>query len=127
MNRLTLREWMPILPWPPWPLAGHAEFGQNVVVGSMFVLRVALGNIPRGVCLDPHLHCKRTIPRLSVELPVMALECQYPFLLPMASRNFLVACYSEALFMQVTAPPRSRLVMCRAWTASTGGPGGHLC
>src|SRR5438093_3402709 len=74
MNRLSLREWMPILPWPPWPLAGHAEFGQNVVVGSMFVLRVALGNVPRGVCLDPHFHCKRTIPRLSVELPDLAFE-----------------------------------------------------
>jgi hypothetical protein len=33
------------------------------------VLRVTLGNVPRGVCLDPHFHCKRTIPRLSVELP----------------------------------------------------------
>src|SRR5712691_3437968 len=33
------------------------------------VLRVALGNVPRGVCLGPHFHCKRTIPRLSAELP----------------------------------------------------------
>ena len=23
MNRLSLREWMPILPWPVWPLAGQ--------------------------------------------------------------------------------------------------------
>src|SRR3989454_6178666 len=69
MKRLSLHEWMPMLPWPVCPLAGHATLGQNVVVGSMLVLRVALGNVPRGVCLDPHFHCKRTIPRLSVELP----------------------------------------------------------
>ena len=69
MKRLSLHEWIPRLPWPVCPLAGHAKFGQNVVVGSMLVLRVALGNVPRGVCLDPHFHCKRTIPRLSVELP----------------------------------------------------------
>jgi hypothetical protein len=35
-----------------------------------------LGNIPRGVCLDPHFHCKRTIPRLSVELPLGARIAQ---------------------------------------------------
>src|SRR5882762_841757 len=70
MKRLSLHEWIPMLPWPVCPLAGHAKFGQNVVVGSMLVLRVALRNVPRGVCLDPHFHCKRTIPRLSVELPV---------------------------------------------------------
>src|SRR6267378_780266 len=69
MKRLSLHEWIPMLPWPVCPLAGHAKFGQNVVVGSMLVLRVALRNVPRGVCLDPHFHCKRTIPRLSVELP----------------------------------------------------------
>jgi len=34
------------------------------------VLRVTLGNVPRGVCLDPHFHGKRTIPRLSA--------CHYP-------------------------------------------------
>jgi hypothetical protein len=33
------------------------------------LLRVTLGNVRRGVCLDPHFHCKRTVPRFSVELP----------------------------------------------------------
>src|SRR6476620_7881465 len=28
---------MPMLPWPLWPLAGHAILGQHVVVGSMLV------------------------------------------------------------------------------------------
>ena len=37
MKRLSLREWIPMLPWPLCPLAGHAIFGQNVVVGSMRV------------------------------------------------------------------------------------------
>jgi hypothetical protein len=31
---------------------------------------VTLGNVRRGVCLAPHFHCKRTVPRFSVELPV---------------------------------------------------------
>src|SRR5512134_3027294 len=30
---------------------------------------MTLRNVPRGVCLDPHFPCKRTIPRFSVELP----------------------------------------------------------
>ena len=34
MHRLSLREWIPILPWPLCPLVGHARLGQNVVVGS---------------------------------------------------------------------------------------------
>src|ERR1700675_4730578 len=69
MKRLSLREWMPIFPWPVWPLAGHARLGQHVVAGSMLVLRVALGNVPRGVWLDPRLYHKDTSPRLSGELP----------------------------------------------------------
>src|SRR5713101_2086687 len=58
-----------MLPWPLWPLAGHAKLGQNVVVGSMIVLQVSLGNVPRGVCLDPHCVYKYLFPRLRVELP----------------------------------------------------------
>ena len=50
------------------PLAGHATLGQNVVVGSMLVLRGALGNVPRGVCLKPHFVYKSIFPRLSAEL-----------------------------------------------------------
>ena len=44
--------------------------GQNVVAGSMLVLQGALGNVPRGVWLDPRLSHKDTSPRLAVELPV---------------------------------------------------------
>src|SRR4030095_3355993 len=35
----------------------------------MLVLQVALGNVPRGVWLDPRLHYKRSSPRLSAKLP----------------------------------------------------------
>jgi len=62
-----------------WPLAGHAQLGQHVVVGSMIVLRVALGNLPRGVCLDPRLHGKRTSARLSGELPLCEKNVQSAF------------------------------------------------
>src|SRR5215471_9822791 len=40
----------------------------------MLVLQVALGNVPRGVCLDPRLHYKRSSPRLSAELPADGVE-----------------------------------------------------
>src|SRR4029453_4771956 len=53
MNRCSFCEWIPILPWPVWPLAGQFLLGQNVVVGSMIVLLAVCGSIPRGVCLDP--------------------------------------------------------------------------
>src|SRR6266567_4176537 len=70
-KRLSLHEWMPMLPWPVCPLAGHATLGQNVVVGSMLVSSESRwGTYQEEVCLDPHFHCKRTIPRLAVELPL---------------------------------------------------------
>ena len=34
---------------------------------------------------------------------------------------------SQPLFMKVTTPPRSRLVIRRAWTVITREPWGHLC
>src|SRR4029450_13452895 len=53
MNRCSLREWIPILPWPVWPLAEQFQLGQNVVVGSMIVLLAGCGSLPRGVCWTP--------------------------------------------------------------------------
>src|SRR5580765_6449069 len=35
MKRCSLREWIPILPMPVWPLAWQCLLGQNTVVGSM--------------------------------------------------------------------------------------------
>src|SRR2546430_16671998 len=35
MKRCSLREWMPILPIPVWPLAWQCLLGQNTVAGSM--------------------------------------------------------------------------------------------
>src|SRR4051794_24061061 len=40
----------------------------------MLVLPVALGNVPRGVWLDPHLHYKRSSPRLRAELPGVCIQ-----------------------------------------------------
>src|SRR5215831_3855263 len=70
MNRCSFCEWIPILPWPIWPLAGQCLLGQNVVVGSMMVLLAWCGSMPRGVYLDPYLRYKCASPRLSAELPV---------------------------------------------------------
>src|SRR5712692_6984852 len=69
MNRCSFCAWIPIWPWPVWPLAGHARLGQHTVVGSMTVLLVVLGSMPRGVCLDPRFLYKYTSPRLNAELP----------------------------------------------------------
>src|SRR5712691_4033714 len=71
MNRCSFCEWIPILPWPVWPLAGHARLGQNTVVGSMTILLSWLcwGACQEEVCLDPRFLCNLTLPRLSVELP----------------------------------------------------------
>ena len=33
---------LPMLPWPVWPLAGHARLGQNTVVELMTILLLAL-------------------------------------------------------------------------------------
>src|SRR5438552_19049552 len=43
MNRCSFCEWIPILPWPIWPLAGQLLLGQNVVVGSMTLLLAVRG------------------------------------------------------------------------------------
>src|SRR5262249_3491743 len=45
MNRWSFCEWIPILPWPVWPLAGQSLLGQNVVVGSMTLLLAVRSNI----------------------------------------------------------------------------------
>src|SRR5438067_12650857 len=71
MNRCSFCEWIPILPWPVWPLAEHARLGQNTVVGSMTILRSWLcwGACQEKICLDPRFLCNLTPPRFSVELP----------------------------------------------------------
>src|SRR2546430_1006185 len=69
MNRCSFCEWIPILPWPVWPLAGQSLLGQNVVVGSMMVLLALCGSMPRGVYLGPHFRYKCASPRLSADLP----------------------------------------------------------
>src|SRR3989442_16042183 len=71
MNRCSFCEWIPILPWPVWPLAGHARLGQNTVAGSMTILLSWLcwGACQEKVCLDPRFLCNLTPPRFSVELP----------------------------------------------------------
>src|SRR2546425_195553 len=43
MKRCSFCEWIPILPWPVWPLAGQLLLGQNVVVGSMTLLLAVRG------------------------------------------------------------------------------------
>src|SRR5262245_38513761 len=62
---------MRMLPWPVWPLAGQARWGQNMNVGSMTVLLSwrCWGACQEGVCLDPHFYSKCTSPRFSGELP----------------------------------------------------------
>src|SRR5437016_13998348 len=81
MNRCSFCEWIPILPWPVWPLAGQSLLGQNVVVGSMMVLLALCGSMPRGVYLGPHFRYKCASPRLSAELPRQILAREIPVFL----------------------------------------------
>src|SRR5438105_8075087 len=74
MNRCSFCEWIPILPWPVWPLAGQSLLGQNVVVGSMMVLLALCGSMPRGVYLGPHFRYKCASPRLSADLPTCSMS-----------------------------------------------------
>src|SRR6266704_7068296 len=82
MNRCSFCEWIPILPWPVWPLAGHARLGQNTVAGSMTILLSWLcwGACQEKVCLDPRFLCNLTLPRLSVELPIHRVRGRPPLL-----------------------------------------------
>src|SRR5918911_2401244 len=45
MKRCSCCEWIPILPWPVWPLAWQRVLGQNTVVGSMMLLLAMRGNM----------------------------------------------------------------------------------
>src|SRR5215471_9896993 len=82
MKRRYWRECTPILPWPTWPLAGHARFGQNIVVGSMIVLLSWLAGeratkeyvwIPILVTSELHHGCVGSYPALSYR-PAPALS-----------------------------------------------------
>src|SRR5262245_64599116 len=69
MKRCSVREWIPMLPWPVWPPAGQCALGQNMVVGSMIVLLALYESMPRGGCREPHFCYKRASPRFSGEPP----------------------------------------------------------
>src|SRR4029453_4116799 len=56
-------------------------------------VQVALGNVPRGVCLNPRLHYKCTFPRLPVELPP---TIQFPL------TNLLLQCLKARQILFVT-------------------------
>src|SRR5437868_13865949 len=97
MNRCSFCEWIPILPWPVWPLAGHARLGQNTVVGSMTILLSWLcwGACQEEVRLDHRFLCNLTLPPFSVELPLLFGRPSYltipPPLVTRARHNFPTA------------------------------------
>src|SRR4029450_3663459 len=95
MNRCSFCAWIPILPWPVWPLAGHARLGQNTVVGSMTIRLSGLcwGAYQEEVCLDPRFLCNLTLPRFSAELPIV-------FLPSVGQRGHLPHLFAEWLPLQ---------------------------
>src|SRR3989442_16026478 len=81
MSRFSFCAWMPMVPWPIGPLAGHARWGQNTVAGSMTILLSWLcwGACQEAVGLDPRFLCNLTLPRLSVELPPYSHTFSTPY------------------------------------------------
>src|SRR5437763_16423636 len=101
MNRCSFCEWIPILPGPVWPLAGHARLWQNTVVGSMTILLswLCLGACQEEVCLDPRFLCNLTLPRFSVELPWLFGRPFYLTIPPsivQRAREYFQSAYAEA-------------------------------
>src|SRR4029450_3922131 len=88
MNRCSFCEWIPILPWPVWPLAGQCLLGQNVVVGSMLVLLALCGSMPRGSVFGPPfslqvscttVKCRATPTKFEAEQPTKPTDCSVIF------------------------------------------------
>src|SRR5713101_325658 len=79
MNRCSFCEWIPILPWPVCPLAGHARLGQNTVVGSMTILLSWLcwGACQEEVCLDPRCPVQPHSTTVSCGATILLAD-QYP-------------------------------------------------
>src|SRR5262245_35181035 len=69
MKRRSLRECLPMLPCPVWPLAGQSRLGQNMGAGSMLFLLALIWHLPR-VGLAPRFCYKSASPRFSAELPI---------------------------------------------------------
>src|SRR5437870_13870654 len=82
MNRCSFCEWIPILPWPIWPLAGQLLLGQNVVVGSMTLLLAVRGK-----------HCHEKY----VGTPVFFTTALHHGLVLVITQNFSVCELSEHL------------------------------
>src|SRR5215831_3914553 len=74
MKRRSLRECLPMLPCPVWPLAGQSRWGQNMGAGSMLFLLALIWHLPR-VGRDPRFCYKSASPRFSAELPPLLVFC----------------------------------------------------
>src|SRR6516225_2887554 len=100
MNRCSFCEWIPILPWPLWPLAGQFSLGQNVVVGSMTLLLAVRGK---------HCHEKYVwTPVCFTTAPYHGLVWSYPTKYGEKKRGFLYTKIVKEKWSFNTYNPRSR-------------------
>jgi len=89
--------------------------GQNVVMGSMIVLRASLGNVPRGVCLDLCLHSKSPSPQFRGELPPIQWRFknidQYCFVPAKSLANLFTSSKSAALLAANSSKTTTYMVL----------------
>src|SRR6266446_4794213 len=94
MNRCSFCEWIPILPWPVCPLAGHARLGQNTVVGSMTILLSWLcwGACQEEVCLDPRCPVQPHSTTVSCGATTVGINWKDAFFLTQGTRRQAWTC-----------------------------------
>src|SRR4029453_8819628 len=96
MKRCSFCEWIPILPWPVWPLAWQRVLGQNTVVGSMTILLAMRGNIATRSMSGPpfalQLHrttvwCRATADPGVADKRLMIYESEFASVLKVCQRD----------------------------------------
>src|SRR5438093_8945627 len=92
MNRCSFCEWIPILPWPIWPLAGQLLLGQNVVVGSMMLLLAVRGK---------HCHEKYVwTPIFFTTTPHHGLVWSYRVMVSTPKVSIVMPAYNAATYLE---------------------------
>src|SRR4029450_1779147 len=112
MKRRSFCEWIPILPWPVWPLAWQRVLGQNTVVGSMTLLLAMRGNIVTRSMSGPpfalQLHCTTVWCRVPTTRPPAENHVKTPHLKTFSLTQYFIDVSGKPVYagLQVTRNKR---------------------